>query len=153
MLHRTVPAFFPPWHISCWKHGKAHRFSNSFVLNHIIKEGGNSMKANKAATIAATIFFLFMGFSSLSASDSTSNQNQQAIHPTKTAEDPEKMASSHNLPVVTLPEVVCKAKKMSPLFNVQFGKKMKAIISSIEMPKIQMVNFSTIANEIWDRLK
>lgn len=106
------------------------------------------MKINRANTLAAIIFFLFMGLASLPAMGSTSKEDQKVDPLPKAAENTEKMVSQQNLPVVTLPEVICTAKKSPPLPKILFGKEMKAWMASIEMPKIRMVDFSTIINGI-----
>lgn len=105
------------------------------------------------AMIATTFFFLFMGFSSPAAAGKISPQKRQAVAPSKTAGNSGEMVSQQNLPVVTLPEVVCTEKKTPPLLKVLFDKTMKIGVTSIEIPKIRMVDFSTIVDEILTRLR
>lgn len=106
------------------------------------------MKTNTTNTIAVTIFFLCVGFSSLAVAGSTSRKDQQTISHSAAAEASEKTASAQILPEVTLPEVICTAKKTPSLPRVLFDKMVKTGMASIKIPEIRMMDFSTLLNEI-----
>lgn len=106
------------------------------------------MKTHLANTIAAFIFSLLMGFSSLAVADSTSSEVQQVVPQSVAAGTLMESASSQNLPVFTLPEIVCRAKKTPSLPRILFDKVIKDGVANIKMPKIRMVDFSALINEM-----